>query len=151
MSALFRFPGAVRQDRAVETWLSSQPGELGSLAAAWFQQMRACGPDVRDVMHDGCPTACVEDAAFAYVAVFRAHVNVGFFQGSELADPKGLLEGTGKRMRHVKIKPGAELDSAAMAALIRAACSDMRRRLAAEPQTEGGSSDREWRRRPTRR
>lgn len=99
-------------------WLNGQAAELGPLAARWFERMRACGPDVRDVMHDGCPTACVEDAAFAYVGVYNAHVNVGFFRGADLHDPRGLLEGTGKRMRHVRIRPGADLDSMALAALI---------------------------------
>jgi hypothetical protein len=74
----------------------------------------------------------VEDAAFGYVSVFRAHANVGFFRGAELADPAGLLEGTGKRMRHVKVKPGVELDSAALAGLIGTAYADMKLRLASE-------------------
>lgn len=83
--------------------------------------MRACGEDVRELMHDGCPTACVEDAPFAYVNIFRAHANVGFFHGAELIDPQHLLEGAGKRMRHVKLKPGHTVDSAALADLIDAA------------------------------
>ena len=61
--------------------------------------MRNCGDDVREVLHDGHPTACVADAAFAYVNAFKAHVNVGFFRGAEIVDPDGLLEGTGKFMR----------------------------------------------------
>ena len=91
--------------------------------------MRNCGEDVRELLHDGHPTACVADAAFGYVSVFRDHVNVGFFLGAELPDPGGLLEGTGKFMRHVKIRPGREIDAAALAALIRVAYSDMKRRL----------------------
>ena len=68
--------------------------------------MRRRGADVHELMHDGCPTACVGDAAFGYVNAFREHVNVGFFTGAFLSDPDGLLEGTGKRMRHVKLRPG---------------------------------------------
>ena len=94
--------------------------------------MRECGNDVRELMHDGSPTACVGDAPFAYVNVFRAHANVGFFYGAELEDPMGLLEGSGKRMRHVKLRPGVELDSAALEALIDAAYADIKLRLAAE-------------------
>ncbi|HET7400919.1 MAG TPA: DUF1801 domain-containing protein, partial [Usitatibacter sp.] len=70
---------------------------------------------------DGHPTACVGDAAFGYVNAFTAHVNVGFFLGAQLPDPAGLLEGTGKRMRHVKVMPGAQLDWNALAELIQAA------------------------------
>ena len=69
--------------------------------------MRACGDDVRELIHDGCPVACVEDAPFAYVNSFKSHVNVGFFNGASLDDPARLSEGSGKRMRHVKLKPGA--------------------------------------------
>jgi hypothetical protein len=101
-------------------------------------------------MHDGCPTACVEDAAFGYVGVFRAHANVGFFHGAELKDPAGLLQGTGKRMRHVKVKPGVALDAAALEALIDAAYADMKRRLAMERSIGIASSIREGKRRARR-
>lgn len=94
--------------------------------------MRECGDEVRELMHDGCPVACVADVAFGYVNVFKAHVNVGFFLGSELHDPAGLLQGTGRRMRHVKVRPGENLDSAALVALIGAAYGDVKRRLASE-------------------
>src|SRR5262245_59892574 len=136
MSGLFRFPAAIRQDPSIDLWLRRQAPELGALAGAWFQRMRECGRDVREVMHDGCPTACAGDAAFGYVGVFKAHVNDGFFRGAELADPRGLLEGTGKRMRHVKIRPEVDLDSAALATLIRTAYADMKVRLAEARQSD---------------
>jgi len=82
-------------------------------------------------MHDGCPVACVGDAPFGYVNAFKAHVNVGFFQGAELPDPAGLLEGSGKFMRHVKLKPGAAMNSAALHKLIDEAYSDIKARLEA--------------------
>jgi hypothetical protein len=74
----------------------------------------------------------VEDAAFAYVGVFKAHVSVGFFFGAELDDPAGLLEGSGKRMRHVKCRPGALPDAAALQLLIEAAYADIKSRLELE-------------------
>ena len=92
--------------------------------------MRQCGDDVLELMHDGCPVACVEDAPFAYVDSFTSHVNVGFFYGAVLDDPAGLLEGSGKRMRHVKLRPGRELDAAALGDLIAAAYVDIKARLA---------------------
>ena len=99
MSALFLFPNAAKRDPAIEVWMRSQPGTLGAIAHRWFEVMRDCGDDVRELLHDGHPTACVGDAAFGYVNAFTAHVNVGFFRGADLADPKRLLEGTGKFMR----------------------------------------------------
>lgn len=118
MEALFRLSLGMKRDPAVETWLSRQPGELGAVARTWFSRLRACGFDVLEMMHDGYPVVCVKDVPFAYVNVFKAHANVGFYLGAELKDPACLLEGTGKRMRHVKVKPGESLDSKALGALI---------------------------------
>ena len=90
--------------------------------------MRGCGSDVRELLHDGHPTACVGDAAFGYTYVFRAHVNVGFFRGATLTDPAGLLEGDGKYMRHVKLRPGNAVDASSLQALITAAYLDIKAR-----------------------
>lgn len=124
-----RFPGAVRRDPAIDAWIRRHSGELGAIAQRWFEVMRGCGDDVRELLHDGHPTACVGDAAFGYVNAFRAHVNVGFFRGAEIADPRGLLEGSGKFMRHVKLGPGREVDAAALRKLIETAYTDMQRRV----------------------
>lgn len=129
MSELLRFPSSVRKDPAIETWMNEHSDDLGAIAQYWFGVMRASGDDVRELLHDGHPTVCVGDAALAYVNAFRAHVNVGFFRGAELSDPNGLLEGTGKFMRHVKIKPGREVNSKALIELIRTAYADMTQRL----------------------
>jgi hypothetical protein len=112
--------------------MAEQPVELGAIAKRWFEVMRLCGSDVRELMHDGAPTVCVDGAAFAYVNAFKAHVNVGFFRGADIADPEGLLEGTGRFMRHVKIRPGEDIDARALRRLIHAAYADIRRRLKAE-------------------
>lgn len=109
--------------------MDEHPGELGAIARRWFEVMRACGDDVLELLHDGHPTACVADAAFGYVNAFRAHVNVGFFRGAEITDPAGLLQGTGKFMRHVKLGPGYDVDADALTKLIETAYNDMRERL----------------------
>lgn len=107
-------------------------GDLAAIAQRWFEVIRDCGDDVRELLHDGHPTACVSDAAFAYVNAFKAHVNVGFFRGAEIADPQGLLEGAGKFMRHVKLRPDCEVDATALRKLIETAYRDMKRRVRAE-------------------
>ncbi len=127
-----RFPSAVRRDPAIDGWMQQQSGALGAIAQRWFEVMRQCGDDVREVLHDGHPTACVGDAAFAYVNAFTAHVNVGFFRGAALEDPTGLLEGTGKFMRHVKLRPDGDIDATALLNCIEAAYADMKRRCEAE-------------------
>ena len=132
MSPIMRFPSAVKHEPAIDRWLQDKSPEFGSMARKWFKRMRECGDDVRELLHDGHPTACVGDAAFGYVNVFTAHTNVGFFHGAFLPDPAGLLEGTGKRMRHVKLKPGIRINSAALSSLTEAAYLDIKERSESE-------------------
>ncbi len=129
MDRLFRLSSSVKRDPAIDAWMEEHADDLGTLAYYWFEVIRMCGDDVREVLHDGHPTACVGDAAFAYVNAFSAHVNVGFFRGAELVDPAGLLEGTGRYMRHVKVRPDSYVDASALAALIDTAYTDMKGRL----------------------
>jgi len=126
---LFRLNGAVVRDPAIDGWMQDHAGELGAIAQKWFGVMRECGDEVRELLHDGCPTACLGDAAFGYVNVFTSHVNVGFFQGAALPDPARLLQGTGKFMRHVKLKPGTAANAAALRKLIEEAYSDIKARV----------------------
>ncbi len=132
-----RFPSAARRDPGVDAWFASAHDELRAMAQPWFEHMRGCGADVRELLHDGCPTACVEDAAFGYVAVFRTHINIGLFHGASLDDPAHHLEGTGKRMRHVKLRWGRPVDTPALSALIAAAYRDIRLRLASAESDRG--------------
>jgi hypothetical protein len=132
MSQLLKFTGSVRRDRAVNRWMTEHPGELGAIAKHWFGVMRRCGGDVRELLHDGHPTVCVDGAAFAYVNAFTAHVNVGFFRGAQFADPERLLEGTGRFMRHVKLRPADGVDATALSGLIHTAYADIKRRLELE-------------------
>ena len=143
MSRLFRLSGAVRRDPSVAAWLAGpvrldreidarfpEPNdELRQIARTWFECVRSCGDDVGELLHDGCPVACVDGAAFSYVDAFKDHVNIGFFHGAALADPAGLLQGSGKHMRHVKLRRGAPVDAAALTQLIAAAYRDIRTRL----------------------
>lgn len=108
--------------------MESQSAELGMIARRWFEIMRGCGDDVREILHDGHPTACVGDAAFGYVNVFTSHVNVGFFLGTEIEDPAGLLVGSGRFMRHVKLRPETDVDPEALTQLIKTAYFDMKER-----------------------
>jgi hypothetical protein len=125
---ILRFNGAVRRDPRIEAWFSDFADPLRLMTRTWFERMRGCGADVRELLHDGCPVACVGDAPFGYVNGFKAHASVGFYHGAALADPAGLLEGEGKRMRHVKLRPGKELNVEALNGLIVTAYRDIRQR-----------------------
>src|SRR3954452_25219003 len=126
---LLRFNGAVERDPAIDAWMNERRGELGVIAHQWFEVMRKCGDEVRELLHDGCPVACVGDAAFGYVNVFTSHVNVGFFRGASLPDPLHLLQGNGKSMRHVKLRAGTAINAAALSRLIDTAYSDIKARV----------------------
>jgi hypothetical protein len=125
---LFRFPAAARRAPEVEAWFAGGDA-LRGMVRPWFEALRGCGDDVRELIHDGRPTACAGDAAFAYVDAFAAHASLGFFFGAALPDPVGLLQGAGRRMRHVKLRWGRPADAAALEALIAAAYRDIRLRL----------------------
>jgi hypothetical protein len=126
---LLRFNGTVECDPAIDEWMKRHDGELGTMAREWFEVMRRCGDEVRETLHDGCPVACLGDVPFGYVNVFTAHVNVGFFHGTALPDPDHLLQGTGKFMRHVKLRPGTPTDAVSLSRLIRTAYSEIKTRV----------------------
>jgi len=126
---LLRFDGTLEHDAAIDVWMKDHGGASGDIARKWFEVMRGCGDEVREILHDGCPVACLGDVPFGYVNVFTSHVNVGFFQGAGLPDPARMLQGAGKRMRHVKMKPGGATDDAALRRLIETAYADMKARV----------------------
>ena len=126
---LLRFDGAVERDPAIDAWMNEHRGELGATARKWFGAMRKCGDEVRELIHDGAPTACLGDVPFGYVNVFASHVNVGFFQGAALRDPARLLQGAGRFMRHVKLRPGTAINTAELTRLIEAAYADIKARV----------------------
>jgi hypothetical protein len=126
---LLRFDGSMERDPGIDAWLNEHAGELGAMAKRWFAVMRACGDEVRELMHDGCPVACLGDVPFGYVDVFTSHVNVGFFQGASLQDPEGLLQGTGRFMRHVKLRPGEPIRAESLERLIEGAYAYIKSRV----------------------
>jgi hypothetical protein len=123
------FNGAVEHDPAINAWMKRHRGELGDIAQEWWKVMRHCGDEVLELLHDGCPVVLLGDAPFAYVNAFTAHVNVGFFHGASLRDPANLLQGDGKHMRHVKLRPGTPVNAAALHHLIEAAYLDIKARV----------------------
>ncbi len=65
--------------------------------------------------------------AYCYIMPQKSYVNLGFFHGAELQDPEGLLEGTGKVIRHIKIRSESELKKTSVIRLIEAAIADRKR------------------------
>src|SRR5260370_39324212 len=92
---LLRFNGAVERDPAIDAWMKEHSGELGAIAHQWFEVMRKCGDELRELLHDGCPVACLGEAPFGYVNVFHSHVNVGCFHGAALPERTPHLRANG--------------------------------------------------------
>ncbi len=126
---LLRFNGAVERDPAIDAWMKAHADELGDIALHWFSVRRNCGDEFRELLHDGCPFACFEDAPFGYVNVFTSHGNADFFRGATLPDPARLPQGAGKLMRHVQLRPGTATNTAAISRLIDAAYSEVKARV----------------------
>lgn len=130
MRGLFRLDGAGADPPEVAAWFEAGDLLLRAEARRWYDALRAADPGTTALLHDGCPTVCIDGAAMAYVATFTAHVNIGFFQGAALPDAAGLLRGSGKFMRHVRAPLPDVAAEAALAELIAVAAVDLRQRLA---------------------
>ena len=131
MDRLFLINGT--DDRlATDFYVAGAAPLLGPIAARLVGLVRTSAPEAQEIMHDGHPTFCLEHSPFAYVAAFSGHVNLGFFNGSVLDDPDGLLQGQGKRMRHVKLRPDGAFDEAALRRLVELSCADKRLELGGE-------------------
>lgn len=61
---------------------------------------------------------------YAYIGVQKSHINLGFYHGTSLPDPTRLLEGTGKSLRHVKLRDVSAVADPALAALLRLAVAE---------------------------
>jgi hypothetical protein len=66
--------------------------------------------------------------AFCHVAVYTHHLNLGFNRGADLDDPKGLLQGTGKRIRHLRVKQPSDLESPHVRSFVQAAIAQTQHR-----------------------
>jgi hypothetical protein len=69
---------------------------------------------------------------YAYIAPYKEYVNLGFYHGAVLKDPDRLLEGAGQKLRHVKVRSLAEVDTKELARLLRAALLDRKKAVAAK-------------------
>jgi hypothetical protein len=104
----------------LETYLHKVPEGMREHVRALDALVRAADPALEAKLKWGNLTYQHEHTVCALVT-HRDHVNLQLWNGASLRDPKGLLEGEGKGMRHVKLPPGQRVDKAALTALVRAA------------------------------
>jgi hypothetical protein len=81
---LLRFNSTVERDPAIDAWMKEHRGELGAIAHEWFEVMRKCGDEVREILHDGCPVACL--------GKFMRHVKLRPGTATDAASLRRLIE-----------------------------------------------------------
>jgi len=91
--------------------------------------MRKCGDEVRELLHDRLSGGMFGRCAVRLRQCIHFARKRGFFHGAALPDKARLLQGTGKFLRHVKLKPGTATNAAALSMLIDAAYSDIKVRV----------------------
>lgn len=107
-------------------WLDEVPDSESSLAAAVIAFVRTTVDEVAETMKWNNPCFVVDGSNCLYVAAQDGYVNLGFYEGAHLEDPTDLLEGTGKSMRHVKIRSAAALEDPELAELVSGAVAHAR-------------------------
>jgi hypothetical protein len=127
------------------SFLEAYEPRVRGLALATRKLVLGQAPDASELIYDaynavatgygftGRPSEC-----FIHIAVYAKWVNLGFHRGSELEDPQGLLAGTGRLVRHIRISEPADLEKPAVGALVEAAIAHAKRRgpqAAAQPRS----------------
>lgn len=66
---------------------------------------------------------------YAYILPHNNWVNLGFYQGALLADPAGLMEGTGAKMRHIKMRSLEDAERTPVRRLVQTALAERKQSL----------------------
>jgi hypothetical protein len=99
-------PSARDAGKSVDEYVGGLSGWQRDAAAALRRIAREAAPGARESIKWGQPVY-EQNGPVAWMKAHKTSVNFGFWRGAELADPAGLLEGEGDRMRHVKVREGA--------------------------------------------
>ena len=103
--------GRAKPASKVDTYVKKLPPDTRAVVEALRRLIVAIAPHAHEDLKWGQPWYA-GNKGVCYIAAFKNHVNLGFARGAELADPRGRLEGTGKGMRHVKIRSAKDIDAA---------------------------------------
>ncbi len=119
-------------DPAFRAFLAIDDRPMGPLALALRDVVLEEAPQVIEQLYRNHPSALWYGHGLkfgemvVYIAMASAHVNLGFCRGALLPDPGGVLEGTGKTMRHIKLRSEADFERPSVRPLIRAAFAPSR-------------------------
>jgi hypothetical protein len=114
-------PRKMKAYATFDLYLADQSPENRKIIRALRRFVRRVAPKLQESVKWGNGCWLKGKAPVAYVYSADGYVQLGFFRGASLADPRGLLEGKGEYVRHVKVRKVADIDAAAFGALLRQA------------------------------
>jgi len=110
-----------KRSNVFEEFLAATPDAVKPVVRELRALVHASAPDLKEQMRYGMPSYAMGGAILVYVMPTSDHVNLGFYDGVDLDDPHKRLEGTGKRLRHVKVYSVPEAKNPALRALVKEA------------------------------
>lgn len=103
-----------------DTYVRSLKAPVAAIAGELRAMVRKTAPDLEEKIKYSFPHYDL-GGTVVYIMAASEHVDLGFYDGVDLKDPKKLLEGTGKRLRHVKIRTPGDVRNPALKALLKEA------------------------------
>jgi len=104
-----------------DDYLAGQRPRTRVIVGALRDFVKRVAPDLSEAVKWGNGCWVGQKGPVAYVYAATGYVQFGFFRGSSLKDPRGLLAGEGKYVRHIKVRDASDIDERAFAALLRQA------------------------------
>lgn len=110
----------VRKGETIEHWIARAPDAQGRLLTRLRKLINKTCPNLEERVRWAHPSWGVEKTDLFSISWHAGHVNLHLWQGAHLLDPEGIVEGTGKNLRHVKLRLQEEPDEGALRELLRA-------------------------------
>ena len=130
-SPIIRYPGSMAAELGTfDELLEDSSSQIQAIARALRAMVLALDPQTTEIVRLGERAATFGHGpkkmseGYVYIQPHKDWVNLGFYVGTLLADPEGLLEGTGKKLRHVKVRNEESADTKALRALVKAAIAE---------------------------
>jgi hypothetical protein len=102
----------------LDSWFAAAPPAQRAILAKLRALVKSSAPGVVEEIKWSRPCYSTTNGLFCYLQSTKNHVTLGFQKGALLDDPAGLLEGSGKELRHLKLQNLADIDERAARALL---------------------------------
>jgi hypothetical protein len=106
--------------KTVDDYIASLNGWQADAVAALRRLIREAAPDAVESIKWAQPVY-EDNGPFCYIKAFKSHVNFGFWRGVDIPDPQGLLQGSGDKMRHVRLTRVEDIQTDAFRDMVRSA------------------------------